>query len=116
MWTFAISCWCVSSAFQAAEEVKVLIAAPFSQAQGKYLDCCKVFAIVHNSSGRIIAAASSVCWGPHLVLAEVTGAINLRGEEMPACVTTSLGRSGRMAASRTARHHRLYLTRRSRPI
>src|SRR5215813_6961329 len=33
MWTLAISRWFISSAFQAAEEVRVLMAVPFSQDQ-----------------------------------------------------------------------------------
>src|SRR5882672_6740191 len=49
MWTLAISCWCVSSAFQAAEEVKVLMEIPFvsgaSQSSGLRQ---KLLAIVHN--------------------------------------------------------------------
>src|ERR1700751_5707153 len=33
MWTLAISRWCISSAFQAAEEVRVLMEVPFFQGQ-----------------------------------------------------------------------------------
>src|SRR5712691_4353487 len=51
MWTLAISRWCVSSAFQAAEEVKVLMEAPFSQDQANLPGPMqRPLAIVHNQS------------------------------------------------------------------